>query len=268
MVMTFMKHTVLITGSGSGLGKMAAISLARRGHKVYATTLYNSQADELNKIAKSEGINLISFKLDIRNIDDRKKLYNIDFDTLINNAAIGDSGSLIEIKVSRIKNVFETNVFSNIEITQIAIEKFIKKGYGKVIFISSLAGRVAIGFLGPYCMSKFSIIAIAQCLRQELKKIEYANIKIKLIEPGAYDTSFNKLNYEKKYVWMQKKSYFRFRLSSLKLTEEKTWNFIQSKNFKSIISKYIKAVESENSRFRYSSPFIQDIITKIRMLFS
>ena len=77
MVMTFMKHTVLITGSGSGLGKMAAISLARRGHKVYATTLYNSQADELNKIAKSEEINLISFKLDIRNIDDRKKLYNI-----------------------------------------------------------------------------------------------------------------------------------------------------------------------------------------------
>lgn len=263
-----MKHTILITGSGSGLGKMSAIELAKRGHKVYATTLLESQSIQLNEIAKNENLNIISFKLDIRDKSDRKKLNKIDFDTLINNAAIGDSGSLSEIKISRIKNVFLTNVFSSLEITQIAIKKFIKKGFGKVIFVSSLAGRVAIEFLGPYCMSKSSIIAIAECLRKELKKIEYANIKVKLIEPGAYATGFNKENYEKKYKWMQKKSYFKFRLSNLKLKEEKIWNFIEAKNFKSIIKMYIRAVESNDAKFRYSAPFIQNLITKIRLLFS
>lgn len=262
-----MNHTILITGSGSGLGKMAAIELAKRGHKVYATTLLEKQSKQLNEFAKSKNLDITSFKLDIRNKDDRKKLDKIDFDTLINNAAIGDSGSLAEIKISRIQNVFYTNVFSNLEITQIAIKKFINKGYGKIIFISSLAGRVAIEFLGPYCMSKFCIIAIAECLKKELKKLEYANIKVKLIEPGAYATGFNKENYEKKYTWMHKKSFFKFRLSNLKLREEKIWNFIEAKNFNSIIKQYIKAVESDNSKFRYSAPFLQNLITKIRLLF-
>lgn len=261
------KRTVLITGAGSGLGKMAAISLARRGHKVYATALYEEEVNKLNDIARKNHLDIISFKLDIRLPKDRDKLNFISFDTLINNAAIGDSGSISEIHISRIKNVFDTNVFSNIEITKVAIKKFIKMGYGKIIFIGSLAGRVAIEFLAPYCMSKFSIEAIAECLRQELKKIEYANIKVKLIEPGAYATGFNKENYSKKYEWMKNSSYFKFRLDTLKYKEERTWNFIESKNFKSIIKKYVKAVEANNNKFRYSAPFIQYIFTKLRVLF-
>ena len=104
-------------------------------------------------------------------------------------------------------------------------------------------------------------------LRQELKKIEYANIKVKLIEPGAYATGFNKENYLKKYEWMKNSSYFKFRLDTLKYKEERTWNFIESKNFKSIIKKYVKAVEANNNKFRYSAPFIQYIFTKLRVLF-
>ncbi len=175
------KHVIIITGSGSGLGKMAAIALAKRGHKVYATALYDEEVKTLNNFSKENNLDLISFKLDIRNKLDREQLNNIHYDTLINNAAIGDSGSISEVNVSRIKNVLETNVFSNIEITQLSINKFINQGYGKVIFISSLAGKVAIEFLGPYCISKFSIEAMAECLKKEIKKIEYADIKVKLI---------------------------------------------------------------------------------------
>lgn len=122
-----MYKTVVITGAGSGLGKEAAIALARRGHKVYATTKYDIECEDLKNIAKNEGINLEPFKLDIRIDEDRNKLLDIDFDCLINNAAIGDSGSIAEVKVDRIENVFETNVFSNIKITQIAIKKCCKK---------------------------------------------------------------------------------------------------------------------------------------------
>ena len=120
------KRVILITGAGSGLGMEAALSLAKRGHKVIATTMYEKQATKLNTLSEDMKLDLSSFKLDINLEQDRKKLNDIYFDVLINNAAIGDSGSIADIQVDRIENVFETNVFSNIKITQIALQKLIK----------------------------------------------------------------------------------------------------------------------------------------------
>ena len=204
------KRSIIITGAGSGLGKMAAITLAKRGHTVYATTQYENQVKDLKDIANENNLNIISFKLDILLEEDRLKLNEIEFDTLINNAAIGDSGSISEVNVDRIETVFNTNVFSNIKLTQIAIKKFIHQGFGKIIFLSSLAGRISIPFLGPYCSSKFAIEGFVTCLRAEMKKIPYSNIQIGIIEPGAYATGFNKENNEKKYTWMKRGSYFKY----------------------------------------------------------
>lgn len=257
------KRKILITGSGSGLGKMAAIALARRGHKVYATTQYENQCEELNKIANKENLDLKSFKLDILLEEDRNKILNIDFDTLINNAAIGDSGSVSEIRVDRFENVFETNVFSSIKLTQIAIKKFISNKYGRIIFISSLAGRIPFPFLAPYCSSKFAIEGFVTCLKLEMKKIDYAKIEVGIIEPGAYATGFNKENNEKKYTWMKDNSYFKYKLNNLKYREEKLWNFMESKNFSSIIKQYIKAVEDKHLRYRYTAPKTQAIFIQL-----
>lgn len=174
--------TVVITGAGSGLGREAAIALAKRGHKVIATTEYERQSKELNILAEDRNISLEAFKLDIRLEEDRNKLSGIDFDVLINNAAIGDSGSISDIAVDRIENVFETNVFSNIKITQIALKKMIENKRGRIIFLSSLAGRISMPFLGPYCSSKFAIEGFASSLRKEMKKLDDTNIQIGIIE--------------------------------------------------------------------------------------
>lgn len=255
--------TIVITGSGSGLGKMAAIELAKRGHLVYATTRYTEEANNLNNYAAEYSLPLKSFKLDILLKEDRNKLKDMEFDVLINNAAIGDSGSVAEIDVNRFKTVFETNVFSNIKITQIAIKNFIKQKHGRIIFISSLAGRITTPFLSPYTSSKFAIEAFATSLRSELKKIDGVNIQVCLIEPGAYATGFNKENNEKKYSWMQKSSYFKYKLDDIRIKEEKRWNFIESKNYNGIIKKYIKAVEVKKVKKRYSSPFIQSFFIQL-----
>lgn len=254
---------ILITGAGSGLGKMAAIALAQKGHIVYATTQYENQVKDLLNIAKNENLNLNSFKLDILLEEDRNKILNIDFDTLINNAAIGDSGSVSEIKIDRLKNVFETNVFSNIELTQIAINKFIQNKYGRIIFISSLAGKIPFPFLAPYSSSKSAIENFATALRWEMKNLDYAKIEVGIIEPGAYATGFNKKNNEKKYTWMQDESYFKYKFNTLKNNEEKLWNIIESKNFSSIIKQYIKAVEDKKLKHRYTAPKIQAIFIKL-----
>lgn len=261
------KHTIVITGSGSGLGKMAAISLAKRGHNVIATTRYENEAHDLNKYAKDKNLNIQSFKLDITLEEDRNKLLGIEFDTLINNAAIGDSGSIAEINIDRFKNVFEVNVFSNILVTQVALKNMIKKGNGKVIFLSSLAGRIPIAFLGPYCSSKFAIEGFVNCLKQELLILKNNDIKICMIEPGAFATGFNKENNEKKYKWMKKESYFKNNLGKIQYYEEKFWNFIETKKYNKIIKKYIKAVETKTPRFRYFAPFSQWLVVKIGTIF-
>lgn len=264
--MIFLKN-ILITGAGSGLGKMAAIRLAKRGHHVYATTHYENEANTLNEYAKKNNINLESFKLDILLEEDRLKTLKYDIDVLINNAAIGDSGSISEINVDRIENVFETNVFSNIKLTQLVLKNMIKKGNGRVIFLSSLAGKISIPFLAPYASSKFAIEGFVEALRMELKLLKSSKIDIILIEPGAYATGFNKENNDKKYTWMYEESYFKNRLPQLQEKETKIWNFIESKNFNRIVSKYVKAVESKHPKFRYTAPFSQSVLTQIGRIF-
>lgn len=254
---------VVITGAGSGLGKEAAIMLSKRGHEVIATTQYEKQAKELNILARDSKLPITSFKLDINDKNDRELLNEIDFDVLINNAAIGDSGSIADIDVNRIEKVFETNVFSNIKVTQIALKKLIEKKRGRVIFLSSLAGLVSMPFLGPYCSSKYAIEGFASSLRKEMKKLDGVNIGVGIIEPGAYATGFNKENNDKKYEWMYKDSYFKYKWKDIKEKETKFWNFIEKKDFNSIIKQYIKAVEDKNVKFRYTAPIMQALTVQI-----
>ncbi len=260
--------SIIITGAGSGLGKMATLALARRGHKVIATTFYENEAAALNEIASKQNLDIISFKLDIRNEEEREKILNYDFDVLINNAAIGDSGSVSEISIDRFINVFNTNVFSNILITQTAIKKFMEKKKGRIIFLSSLAGMKPIPFLAPYCSSKFAINGFFEALRYEMKILKDVNIEVGIIQPGAYATGFNKENNEKMYSWMQEKSYFKPILNKIHVTQEKLWNIAETNKYNSIITKYIKAVEDKHLKKRYSAPFFQYILIKILTIFT
>ncbi len=261
------KKTVLITGSGSGLGKMAAIKLARRGHKVIATALHDEEVHQLNDFSKLNSLDIQSFKLDITLQEDRDKILLYDFDVLINNAAIGNSGSICEIPINNFIDVFNTNVFSNILITQNAFKVFSKLGKGRVIFISSLAGRSALPFLSPYCSSKFAIEGFTESLIMEMKILKNPKVDVCLIEPGAYATGFNKENNEKMYSWMGTNSYFKDILDKIHSYLEKFWNFIETKNYNSIINMYIKAVETKKLKKRYIAPLLQGITLKFITLF-
>jgi NAD(P)-dependent dehydrogenase (short-subunit alcohol dehydrogenase family) len=84
---------VLITGSGSGIGRDAALRLAKRGHTIYATTHTEEQATALNGL----GSGVEAFKVDITDPDDRSRAAVLPVDVLINNAAVGQSGSLAEV---------------------------------------------------------------------------------------------------------------------------------------------------------------------------
>src|SRR5688572_4575467 len=118
-----MAKTVLITGAGSGFGRMASSLLARRGHKVIAGVLNDEQKADLQKAEPK--LNVV--KLDITKPENVASVDRYDFDVFIANAAIGQTGPLSLIPLERLRAVFEVNVFATVAVTQRAALKLRKK---------------------------------------------------------------------------------------------------------------------------------------------
>jgi len=256
--------TILITGAASGFGRDTAIALAKRGHRVIATTHREESVIDLRN--KYDNLFLTVFKLDITLEEDRNKILEFDLDVLINNAAIGESGSLAEIPLEKIRANFETNVFSTLAISQLALKNMLNKQSGTVVFISSLAGRIPMPFLGPYSMTKYALSAAVTMLRSELKKITNT-VHVTLVEPGAYHTGFNQKNIAKKYEWMDESSFFYAKIESLKNEENKQFKLTEVKTTTSIVKKIITAAEATKPRLRYIAPWWQGLGVRILRIF-
>jgi len=249
--------TILITGCGSGFGRDSAIALAKRGHRVIATTETGEESAELAQLAKTNNWSIETLKLDVTNPDDRDKILNYELDVLVNNAGVGESGSLAEIPLEKIRHDFEVNVFGSIALAQLALQKMMKNNRGTVLFVSSLAGRISIPFLGSYSMTKFALIGGASAMRQEIYKIT-KSVHVSLIEPGAYHTGFNQKNIAKMFVWMDEKSYFYKIIDKLKQDSEKYFQRLEIKSTDSLVRQIVKACEAEKPKLRYSAPWWQN----------
>ena len=161
---------ILITGARSGIiGEV--IKRIKEDYFIYVTVHTESQLKKVKEKYK-DNKNIKCFKLDITNKKDIEKLKKLDIDIFISNAAISESGSILEIKVDKIRNNFETNVFSNFEVIQIVLKNMIKKGKGKIIIMGSLAGKIPMPFAGSYSATKASIIKLTEALNLELKLLK------------------------------------------------------------------------------------------------
>jgi short-subunit dehydrogenase len=261
-----MKKTILITGAGSGIGLDTAWALAARGHRVIATTFDEAQAAALRAQAQARGQALEVFKLDITDAADRQRISGLELDVLINNAGIGESGSLAEVDVDRIRKVFEVNVFATLELTQLALRGMIARRRGTVLFVSSIAGRVPMPFLMPYSMSKFALSAGGAGLRAELKQLR-CNVHIALIEPGAIHTGFNQAMTGRKYAWMGALSYFAAHAERMKAEEARMFRLLEANDTRSIVAQLVNASEASRPRLRYVAPWLQGFGVRLARIF-
>ncbi|MCT4302804.1 short-chain dehydrogenase [Elizabethkingia anophelis] len=184
-----MSKTILITGAASGFGKIAAFELAKRGHKVIATTQVYPQMSDLIREAGEKKIDLIVDKLDVTNPRDiayAHKKYDIDI--LISNAGIMEGGPIAEQPLELIRSMFEVNVFGALELAQGFIKKFVAKKSGKIVFTSSMGGLWTVPYVAAYCASKHALEAIAEGLKTELEPF---GIKVATCNPGVFGTGFN-----------------------------------------------------------------------------
>lgn len=254
--------TILYTGASSGLAK-EVIEKIKNKYKIYLGVHTKKQLELVKDRYKNEK-NIEVIKLDLLDNDDIQKIKKLDIDILISNAAIGYGGSVTEIKIEKLKEIYEVNVFKNIELIQIVLKNMIKKGKGKIIIISSLSGIMTLKFMGPYSSSKASLIKLAQALKKEMKLIN-KNIKITLIEPGMYKTGFNQIMIKDKYDWMEIDSFFKNQLEKIKKRDNIFWNLFEYKKQKTIIKQIVKAIK-QNDKFIYSAPKLQRIFAKIYSL--
>lgn len=184
-----MSKTILITGAASGFGKIAAFELAKRGHKVIATTQVYPQMSDLIREAKEKGIELIVDKLDVTNPRDIAYVCKkYDIDVLISNAGIMEGGPIAEQPLELIRSMFEVNVFGALALAQSFIKKFVAKKSGKIVFTSSMGGLWTVPYVAAYCASKHALESLAEGLKTELAPF---NIKIATCNPGVFGTGFN-----------------------------------------------------------------------------
>lgn len=261
-----MSRTILITGAGTGIGRDAAFALAARGHRVIATTFSDAQADALRTECSTSGRALEVFRLDITCAADRELIRPLALDVLINNAAVGESGSLAEVDIDIVRRSFEVNLFATLALTQEALRGMIARRRGTVLFVSSIAGRVPMPFLMPYSMTKFALSAAGAGLRAELDELG-CGVNVSLVEPGAIHTGFNQSMTASKYAWMGPQSYFHARTARMKAREARVFGFLEARDTRSIVAQIVKAAEARRPRLRYVAPWIQGVGVRLARIF-
>lgn len=259
---------ILITGATSGIGYSLALNLLNRNHYVILTTEKEKELEILKeKLSKEQVSNYLCQKLDITNKEDIKEILKLDFDCLVNLAAIGIGGSILDAPISKLKENFETNFFATFNLTK----EFIKRQKlntkkGKVIVTSSILANIPLPFLGCYASTKSAITMMSECLNLELKKIK-SNIKIKLIEPGAYHTGFNQVMINNKEKYMEKSLFFKNITLETIIKQNKLFEIIEKKKLTSVVNKMTHMIETNSNKFKYRTPLLQALLTKLYMIF-
>lgn len=179
-----MAKTVVITGAGSGFGKGIAVELAKRGHRVIATTETAEQAETL----AAEHPELTTQKLDVTDPTDVAGAAALDADVLVNNAGFGVMAPLTTVPLDRMKAGFDVNVFGMVAMCQAVVPGMKARGGGRIINMSSIAGVLSGPMTAPYAMTKHAVEAFSKALRDELAPY---GIDVTKVNPGPYDTGFN-----------------------------------------------------------------------------
>ena len=177
--------TALVTGASRGIGRATALHLATLGWEVVAGA--RDVADLEGLVAEGPAGRITPVALDVT---DAAHLEALDgalparVDALVNNAGTAIGGPIEGLALDELRRQLEVNVVGQVAVTQVLLPR-LRASRGRVVFVSSISGRVSVPMMGAYNASKYALEAVADALRLELRTW---GIKVALVEPGAIDT--------------------------------------------------------------------------------
>ena len=183
----------VVTGSSGGIGLSTSLALAGNGYLTYATMRNLAKRDSIQSIADKQRLPIRIVQLDVTDENSIKSAIQSilsetgRIDLLVNNAGYGLTGAFEDIGIDEIKAEYETNLYGVIRVTQQVLPIMRKQGSGRIINISSGAGRFGYPGGSAYVSSKFALEGLSESIAYELEQF---GIKVILVEPGVVRTNF------------------------------------------------------------------------------
>ncbi|CAK9229945.1 unnamed protein product [Sphagnum troendelagicum] len=186
------KQVVLITGCAKGgIGHEYCYFFAERGYQVFASDV---QPLESMSSLLEHGIHVL--QIDITSEESVREGVEAvmkqagRIDVLINNAGIGLMAPLAEVPMAQVRRIFEVNVFGGLSLVQAVVPHMVSAGGGRIINVSSMLGRIALPWIGPYCATKAAVFSLSDTLRVELKPF---NIDVITVTPASVRSNIYKV---------------------------------------------------------------------------
>ena len=191
MERTLTGKVAVVTGASSGIGEATALELARRGASVVVAARSAGKLEDLAKSISASGADVLVVETDVADRGSVEAMVGRvlerfgRLDVLVNNAGVGLSGRVAELRAEDLRYVFEVNTIGPLNCVQAALPRM--GGGGRIINVSSVVGKRAIPKVGGYCSTKFALNALTDALRVE---ISARNISVTNVYPGTTRTSF------------------------------------------------------------------------------
>jgi NAD(P)-dependent dehydrogenase (short-subunit alcohol dehydrogenase family) len=180
------REAVVVTGASSGIGLDAVELLAREGFVAFAGV--RNDADAARVEALHPNVRAVRFDVTDRAAIDTAAATvaasGLALRGVVNNAGVAIAGPLEFLPVDELRRQFEVNVFGAIAVSQAFLPQ-LRLSHGRLVFVGSISGRLAIPFIAPYSASKFALRALTDALRVELRP---AGIAVVLLEPSSVKT--------------------------------------------------------------------------------
>ncbi len=181
-------RSVLITGASTGIGRATALRLDAAGWKVFAGVRREEDGEALRAAAGNRLVALILDVTDAEQIAAAAEQIGAAtdgcLDGLVNNAGVAIPGPLETLPIDDFRRQVEINLTGQVAVTQ-ALLPAIRAARGRIVFISSIGGRIAFPMTGAYHAAKFGVEAVGDIFRQELRPW---GISVSIVEPGSIDT--------------------------------------------------------------------------------